>query len=908
MGNAADFALPNVVYRFGLFVLDAGAGTLMRNGARVKLQDQPFRLLTLLAQKPGQIVSREEIQRSLWPENTFVEFDKSLGVAVVKVREALADDAANPRFIETIPRRGYRFIAPIAVTDAARAPLPGGEQNGAGSRPVLANGSAISESNPPRSRWVWQIPSLLLAVALVGFGIYEFHSRRHSAAEASVTAVPVAKVHLRRSVAVLGFRNLPGRAQEEWLSTAFSEMLSTELAAGGELRLVSGEDVARAKRELSLAEEDTLAKPTLQRLHTNPGADLVVLGSYTLLPRDGKNRIRLDVRLQDTGSGETIAEEAFTGNEDNLFELASQAGVRLRENLGLSLSLATATGTTRVTLPANQLAVRLYTEGRDKLWSFDPVAAHNLLAKAVAADPNYPLAHSDLSRAWSLLGYEANARKEAKRALDLSQQLPQEDALIIQGWYYQSIHENAKAVEAYQVLFNMFPDSLDYGLRLAGVQLNVKPTDALRTLAILKNLPSPLGEDPRIDLIEASAWVDQDLQKARAAAERAISKGNAEGSPLIVARGYGFLCQQGSTYGASFDRAIRECEKARSSYIAAGDKNNAARTLNDFAGLYYQQGDLAKAESMWSEAITDFRRVGDSEGLAAAANNLGDSFILQGKLNEARKLLQQAMSGYQAIDDKDGVARALVDLAEISKQQGDLMAAEDKYKRAVAVASEFDDKSASAYALAGLGDVLTDQGDLAAARKFYNEALELRKQVGENQTIAETQMALAELSIDEGHGAEVEGEIRQCKERFHQQQQLDDELAASVVLSEVLRAQSKQTESQTELAESRSLVEKTQNRLLGMRYRLESVRALLSTNQAESLRYPLEQILQESSRLGFAELKLETMFTHAELEKRTGHDGAARAQLAALRIAARSKGFVLIANKTMAVTTLPSTD
>ena len=102
------------------------------------------------------------------------------------------------------------------------------------------------------------------------------------------------------------------------------------------LRMVSGEDVARAKRELPLTDEDSLARGTLERLRTNPGADVVVLGSYTRLPSNGENRIRLDIRLQDTLRGETIAEQAITGNENELFELASQAGASLRQSLGVS--------------------------------------------------------------------------------------------------------------------------------------------------------------------------------------------------------------------------------------------------------------------------------------------------------------------------------------------------------------------------------------------------------------------------------------------------------------------------------------------------------------------------------------------------------------------------------------------
>ena len=119
---------PEISYSFGLYVLDPGDGTLTRDSVRVRVQEQPFQLLLLLVERAGQIVSREEIRNRLWPQNTFVEFDKSLGVAVLKVREALGDDAGNPRFIETIPRRGYRFIAPVKVETAhvadSTAPTP----------------------------------------------------------------------------------------------------------------------------------------------------------------------------------------------------------------------------------------------------------------------------------------------------------------------------------------------------------------------------------------------------------------------------------------------------------------------------------------------------------------------------------------------------------------------------------------------------------------------------------------------------------------------------------------------------------------------------------------------------------------------------------------------------------------
>src|SRR3984957_8394377 len=102
-------------YRFGPFDLDPNEGTLSRNGVRVRLQDLPYRLLLMLVERPGEIVTREEVRQRLWPENTFVEFDNSLGVAIRKVRESLGDNAEAPQYVATIPRRGYRFVAPVSI-------------------------------------------------------------------------------------------------------------------------------------------------------------------------------------------------------------------------------------------------------------------------------------------------------------------------------------------------------------------------------------------------------------------------------------------------------------------------------------------------------------------------------------------------------------------------------------------------------------------------------------------------------------------------------------------------------------------------------------------------------------------------------------------------------------------------
>lgn len=119
--------------RFGVFEVDLSAGELRKNGARIRLQEQPFQVLVALLQRPGQVVTRDELRANIWPADTFVDFDHSLNTAVNKIRESLGDSASSPRFVETLARRGYRFIAPVdlvpnVATQSATSPIPGQKQ------------------------------------------------------------------------------------------------------------------------------------------------------------------------------------------------------------------------------------------------------------------------------------------------------------------------------------------------------------------------------------------------------------------------------------------------------------------------------------------------------------------------------------------------------------------------------------------------------------------------------------------------------------------------------------------------------------------------------------------------------------------------------------------------------------
>jgi eukaryotic-like serine/threonine-protein kinase len=331
-------------------------------------------------------------------------------------------------------------------------------------------------------RRLWLVLATIAAIVGLLAGALYYRSWRPKSLTATERVVP-----LRRSIAVLGFKNTSGRAEAAWLSTGLSEMLTTELGAGEQIRTVAEENVARAKVDLGLSDADSLAKDTLTRVRSNLGADYVVLGSFVDLGKESGEQIRVDMRLQDARTGETIGIVSEVGKEDELFDLVSRAGHDLRSKLGIGdMSEAEASGV-RAAISANPEASRLYSEGLDKLRFFDAAAARELLEKAIAADPNYAVAHSALAAAWSALGYDATAKDEAKKAFDLSGKLPRESQLSIEGRYYEATKNWPKAIEVYRALWTFAPDDLDYGLRLANSQtLGAQNNEALVTIEALR--------------------------------------------------------------------------------------------------------------------------------------------------------------------------------------------------------------------------------------------------------------------------------------------------------------------------------------------------------------------------------------------------------------------------------------
>src|SRR5580700_8127449 len=620
------------------------------------------------------------------------------------------------------------------------------------------------------------IAGILFAGLFIGLNVKGWRDRLlHRAPSSDAADVPIIKG--RPSVAVLGFKNVSGRPEEAWVSTALSEMLTTELAVGEQLRTVPGENVARIKIDLSLPDADTYGKDTLAKIRKNLGTDEVVLGSYVPLE---KGQIRVDLRLQSTADGETLAVVSKKGTEAQLDELVSSAGLDLREKLGAGEVSSVEAATVKASLPSNPEVARFYAEGLAKLRVFDDLAARDLLQKAVAAEPTHALSHAYLADAWSSLGYDEKAAAETKRAFELSSNLSRQDHLLVEGHYRETTREWEKAVEIYKTLFGFFPDNLDYGVLLAQAEIRGgKGSEALATVDSLRKLPGPQNDDPRIDLAEASAAQSiADFQHQLKAATQAANKGQATGARLLAARALVFQGIALRKLGKTKD-SLPVLENARQIYAAAGDKNGVAAALNSSANSLADLGDVPGAKAKYEGALAIYREIGNTVGAAKTLDNIGSLISDAGDVEGGRKLCAEALALLQGTGDKHDIANTSNNLATYLTLQGDLAGATKLFRQSLKLRQEIGDKSGEAGSLSNLGELLAQQGDVAGAKNAFGESLRIHQEIGEKDAAVYQLNGLGKLLLDSG-------DLAGAKQRFEQTQAIARETDAKQLLPAAL--------------------------------------------------------------------------------------------------------------------------
>lgn len=809
----------------------------------------------------------------------------------------------------------------VTAADVARAIDPESPET------IAMSQHALSASAPAlrRSRTALAIAvALLLAIAAIVAFITT--RRQPPPPPAAVAAKPV-----RRAVAVLGFRNLSQRADAAWLSTALAEMLATELAAAESLRIIPGEEVARAKRDLTIADVDSHAAETLAKVRGAIGADFVVLGSYVALA-DGK--LRLDLRVQRTTGGEMTASFGTTGTEGDLFALVAEAGSQLRSRLGADARLAEGLDL-RHGVPRNTDAARSFAEGVARMRAHDAVGARAALERAVAADPQFALAYGELSDAYSLLGYDERAAATARRAVEISGGLPRAEKLLLEAKYHQRAHRFQEAIDLYRTLVVQFPDDPEHRIRLVTALLeNSRGDEASAEVAAMRKMRGAFDADPRVDLLDAQAAdVSSDHKRMLASADRSIAKARAsqnrdvvgealiwrawalamlsrnpeslaafeEAEELFAADGNRAgiaksLRQRSYVYWrrGELDEARRLSERALRIYREVGQQLGAASSTGGIGVILNSQGDHTAARQRFTEALEIYRRIGDRQNIAWALSSIAGTHLMQNDVDAAIRGYEDAIAQARQLGDVEQTANSLANVGVAYSAKGDLTKSEERMKEALELFRKNSDRSMVASCELALGNLAYRRGDLRGARTYYDRTLKEHREMGERGGVADDQRALAEVDLEEGNPTSALANATAAASEYEAENRSADRVRALLLAARANTEMGRAAEARSVLTTARKLMSETQDPEVAIYFDVEQGRF-------DRDAVALGRAVARARREKLIEAELKARFALAQVELRTGRKDAALARAAALATDASARGYGLIARQAKAL-------
>jgi TolB-like protein/DNA-binding winged helix-turn-helix (wHTH) protein/tetratricopeptide (TPR) repeat protein len=410
--------------RFADFEVDLRAGQLRKRGAKVRLQEQPFRLLTVLLESAGEVVTREELRGRLWPADTFVDFDHRLAAAVSKLRDALADSAENPRFVETVGRRGYRFKPPVdsvGVSGGDSSPL------GAPNLPV-----SIEPEAKPAFRRTLSIVAVLAVLLVLGFFLW--HNRRQ----------PDGNVPHISSMAVLPLENLSNDPEQEYFVEGMTDELITDLAKLPEIRVISRTSTAQYKG----------TRKTMPQIARELNVDAVVEGTVL---RVG-DRVRVRTQLIYAPADRHIWAESYDYHLSDILTLETEFASQIAAQIHVHLT----NEHSRTPLKAgalNPMAFEEYLKGQ-YFWNrrdgggLEKSIEH--FQRAIESDPSFAPAYADLAQSYMLLDAPERAKSAADKALSLDPTLAEAHTAL--ALIYEHYWRFPEAENEYKLAISLNPN------------------------------------------------------------------------------------------------------------------------------------------------------------------------------------------------------------------------------------------------------------------------------------------------------------------------------------------------------------------------------------------------------------------------------------------------------------------
>ena len=396
-------------YRFGEFELNVAEGELRTRSSVVRLQQKPLLLLISLLESPQRVVTRDQLRQTLWGSETFVDHEQGINVAIKKVRDALGDSVENPRLVETLAKKGYRFLLPVEVVGGETAQdTHSGAQNG-----LAAAGANTPDKREPYFHWGWILAGVAAVVlATLGIWLFRVEAKSHNAINVN-------------SLAVLPLQDLSPDPGQEYLADGITEELITSLAQALPLRVISRTSVMRYKQ----------TNEPITQIARELGVDAIVEGAVVR----GQNRVKVTVQLIDATKDRHLWAQSYDRNLGDFLGMEAELSREIARQIGNNLSL-------RPQISANSRVVapevyELYLKGRffwNKRTDQGMKKAAEYFQQAIDRDPNYAPAYVGLADCYEFnepptLPPESLAVKTkqmAKRALELDQSLGEAHATL----------------------------------------------------------------------------------------------------------------------------------------------------------------------------------------------------------------------------------------------------------------------------------------------------------------------------------------------------------------------------------------------------------------------------------------------------------------------------------------------
>ena len=557
-----DFAHSRNVARFGVFEVNLQSGETRKSGIHIKLQGQPYQILAMLLERPAEIVTQEEIRRRLWPADTFVEFEDSIHSAVKKLRQLLGDSADHPRYVETLPRVGYRFIAPLEREGAAEAPP---EREPADVEPGGDARRAETAKGQPRSRWLMPVAVAAgLVAAALGGGYFQWLRHR-------VQAQPM---NQRVMLAVLPFENLTGDGEHDYFSDGLTEEVIAQLGRVDpqHLGVIARTSVMRYKH----------TQEPVSQIGQELGVQYLLEGSV----RRDANNVRISAQLIETKNQTHVWSRQYDREPGAILSLQAEIGTEAADEIQMTLGekpRGTKAAPQAGSTPTSYEAYDFYLKGRyfwNKRTREGFQQAADDFQKAIAKDPNYAPAYAGLADTYALMStwqiapqreFMPKARTTALRALALDETLAEAHTSL------------ALVAEAYDYDWQ----TAEKEFRLA-IQLNPSYATAHQWYA------------------ECLSWQGR-FADALAESDRARQL---DPLSVVIARDHGVILY----YSRQYDRAIK-------GFLALRDMDPSFPFPGDLLGAYVQEGKFREALSDLTKAGVAFGDTPNSRAILAAAHS-----------------------------------------------------------------------------------------------------------------------------------------------------------------------------------------------------------------------------------------------------------------------------------------------